>query len=323
MKMQELMLRFPHLPEQIFKKLDSESLFKCREVAQSWQNILDGRNYPWLRVVNIPTILKKRNKYLHLAAETGQIGAFKIASNTEKNINIKNRCGETSFHLACKKGRSMIVQFILKKSDVQVNFNSKNNQNIQDIIISNQSIDLNVKTKKLGITGLGLACENGHSEVVNILMDNATDLRISVNEKDDYGRTALILACMQGHSDVVKNFIENKVAWSIDFKIEDKMVEAFLAACVHGHSDVVKVFLEKAGTFGIDLNNLEDINVRKGLNIVLHKGHSDLEKVFLDNTALGAYCKNLMSQGLMLDKPLAKPEIILHEDCVYEKLLWM
>ena len=283
MKMDDLMLKCPHLSEQIFQKLDDSSLFKCREILKSWKTLIDGKNYPWLRVVNIPTILKKKDRYLHLAAETGQIEAFKIASNKEKNMNIKNRCGETSFHLACKKGRSMIVQFILKKSGVQINSDTKNNQ----------TIDLNVKTKKLGITGLGLACENGHSEVVNILMENAIDLKISVNEKDNYERTAVYLACMQGHSGVVKNFIQNKVAWNINFKIEDKMVEAFLTACIHGHSDVVKVFLENADTFGIDLNNLEDINIEKGFNIALRKGHSSLEKVFFDNTALGALWKRL------------------------------
>ena len=163
------MLRFPHLPEQIFQKLDTPSLFKCREVVRSWKNLIDGRNYPWLRVVNIPTILKKMNTYLHLAAETGQIEAFQIAfnsikqppGNNEKNINIMNECDETSFHLACKKGRSMIVQFIIKKIDVNV-----------------------FKTKKLGLAGLALACENGHSEVVKIIMDNATDLRISAKLRD-------------------------------------------------------------------------------------------------------------------------------------------
>ena len=283
MKMDNLILKCPHLPEQIFQKLDNSSLFKCREVLKSWKTLIDGKNYPWLRVVNIPTILKKKDRYLHLAAETGQFEAFKIASNKEKNMNIKNRCGETSFHLACKKGRSMILQFILKKSGEQIDSDTKNNQ----------TIDLNVKTKKLGITGLGLACENGHSEVVNILMENAIDLKISVNEKDNYERTAVYLACMQGHSGVVKNFIQNKVAWNIDFKIEDKMVEAFLTACIHGHSDVVKVFLENADTFGIDLNNLEDINIEKGFNIALRKGHSSLEKVFFDNTALGALWKRL------------------------------
>ena len=61
MKIQDLMVRFPHLPEKIFQKLDCEGLFKCRKVARSWLNIIDERNYPWLRIVNIPTILKKRH----------------------------------------------------------------------------------------------------------------------------------------------------------------------------------------------------------------------------------------------------------------------
>ena len=59
MKMEALMLRYPHLPEQIFQKLDNESLFKSREIARSWQNIIDERNYPWLRIVNIQTFIVK------------------------------------------------------------------------------------------------------------------------------------------------------------------------------------------------------------------------------------------------------------------------
>ena len=47
-KMEELMLKCPHLPEKLFQKLDSKSLFKCKEVARSWENIIGGRNYPWL-----------------------------------------------------------------------------------------------------------------------------------------------------------------------------------------------------------------------------------------------------------------------------------
>ena len=89
MKMKHLMLRIPHLPGQIFQKLDPESLFKCREVTTSWQNIIDGRNYPWLRIMNIPTILKKGNSYLHLAARTGQIEVCKEAIIKEEDKNIK------------------------------------------------------------------------------------------------------------------------------------------------------------------------------------------------------------------------------------------
>ena len=88
--MEVLMLRFPHLPEQIFHKLDDECLFKCREVKKLWQNLINGRNYPWLRIVNIPTILKEQNTYLHLAAKTGQIEAYKKALAREDDKYIRN-----------------------------------------------------------------------------------------------------------------------------------------------------------------------------------------------------------------------------------------
>ena len=125
--MDALMLRYPHLPEQIFQKLNNKSLFKSRVVARSWKDLIDRRKYPWLRIVIIPTILENRNTYLHLAAETGQIEAIEIAFSEEEDENITNRFGETPFHLACVNGRFEIVQFLLKNSDLEFNVNAKNN----------------------------------------------------------------------------------------------------------------------------------------------------------------------------------------------------
>ena len=42
--MEVLIQRFPHLPEQIFQKLDNKSLVRSREVKISWQNLIDERN---------------------------------------------------------------------------------------------------------------------------------------------------------------------------------------------------------------------------------------------------------------------------------------
>ena len=107
------------MPEQIFQKLDIKGLLKCKEVSKSWQNVIDERNYPWLRIVNIPTILKNGNTYLHLAAKTGQIEAYKEALNEEEDKNIRNECDETAFNLACKNGRIEIVHLLLKSIDSQ------------------------------------------------------------------------------------------------------------------------------------------------------------------------------------------------------------
>ena len=168
------MFRFPHVLEQIFQQLDDKSLFKCREVARSWQNFIDGRNYPWLRIVNIPTILKRKNSYLHHAARTGQIEPFKTALYEEDNKNIKNQRGQTCFHLACEYGRFDIVQLLLDPERSAIN---------------DHGIDLNGKTK-YGNTAFYYACFHGHVNVVKILMENATDLSINLSAKNSAGNTA-------------------------------------------------------------------------------------------------------------------------------------
>ena len=101
---------------------------------KSWQEVIDEKNYPWLYIVNIPTILKQGNMYLHLAAETGQIEAF----SEEKDKNISNEHGKTSLHRACLRGRINIVQLLLlKNNDLKININAEDDL----------GIDVNAKTK--------------------------------------------------------------------------------------------------------------------------------------------------------------------------------
>ena len=87
--MKGVMLRFPHLAEQILQKLDNEGLTKSREVEPLWQEFIDERDYPWLRIVNIPTILVRGNLFHHLAAEYAQIDAFEMLLNEDSNTDPK------------------------------------------------------------------------------------------------------------------------------------------------------------------------------------------------------------------------------------------
>ena len=235
MKMQDLMVRFTHLPEQIFNKLDDESLFKCREVAKSWQEVIDEKNYPWLYIVNIPTILKQGNMYVHLAAETGQIEAFKIAFSEEKDKNITNEYGKTSLHRACTRGRIDIVQWLLlKNNDLKININAEDNH---------------------GATAFHWACFYGQTDVVKIFMENAAALSIDLNSQCEYGWTAFHMACTAGQTDVVKCFIENAAPLNIDLNIKSlKGKTAFHMACEKSHLDIVEIFLENAAALNIDLN---------------------------------------------------------------------
>ena len=265
LKIQDLMLKFPHLPEKVFQKLDSESLFKSREVERCWQNIIDGKNYPWLRIVNIPTLLKARNSYAHHAAETGQIEEFKTAFNKEEDKNLKNEFGETPIHVACKNGRFKIVQLILKNTDMKINVNAKDETNF-------------------GHTALDLACIRGHSDVIKILMENAALLRIDLNAKNNFGMPAFLWAFH--HADVVKIFMENAATLGIDLNAKGGItnVTAFHQACEQGNSNVVKIFMKNAASLGIDLN-AKDYAEWTGFHHACEQGHADVVKILMKNAA--------------------------------------
>ena len=123
--MDNIVLKFPHLFEQIIRKLNNGSLFKSREVSRSWTNLINGRNYPWLCIVNIPKVLHKSDTYLNLAAVTGQLDAFKTALSKEEDKNTKNGRGATFFHLACMNGRFNIVEHSIESTSLNIDFNVK------------------------------------------------------------------------------------------------------------------------------------------------------------------------------------------------------
>ena len=172
--MRDLVLRFPHVAEQIFQQLDNKSLAKCRGVEKLWQKFIDERNYPWLRIVNIPTILQNGKTYMHLAAQRGQMDMFQIILDEAENKNPKNNVGETPFFVACCNGHLNIASMLLKKSDeLQIDLNSKSSW------------------RK---TAFHLACRNGHSDIVEMIMMNSLELKIDLNRKDDSGRTIFHIA---------------------------------------------------------------------------------------------------------------------------------
>ena len=165
--LRDLILRFPHLAEQIFQQLDNESLAKSRQVEKLWQKFIDERNYPWLRIVNIPTILQDGDTYMHLAAQYGQADMFEIILDEEENKNAKNHEGETPFLVACIKGHMNIALMVLKKADAL-------------------KIDLNAKDN-LCQTAFYVACRNGHSDIVEMIIKNSSELKIDLNSKSNVG----------------------------------------------------------------------------------------------------------------------------------------
>ena len=258
-----VMLRFPHLAEQILQKLDNQGLAKSRKVVQAWQKFIDERDYPWLRIVNIPTVLAKGNTYLHLAAKHGHIDPFKMllpftASRT-------NDSGATPFLIACSKGCMNIVAMLMKTYyKLKINLTASDND---------------------GLTGFHLACKNGYSEIAEMIMNNSSRLEINLNLKDKRGQTAFHLACMEGHFKIAEIIINKSLKLKIDLSTKNKEDStAFHLACFHGRLEVAKLIMKNSSRLKIDWNG-KDVFDTTAFQLVCLKGHLRIAEMIMNNSA--------------------------------------
>ena len=49
--MEEVLVRFPHIGDQVFKQLDNEDLIKCRKISPSWNEFINNQKLPWIRML--------------------------------------------------------------------------------------------------------------------------------------------------------------------------------------------------------------------------------------------------------------------------------
>ena len=79
--MEEVLLRFPHLGEQIFKKLFNKNLVKCLIASKTWYHFIIKEKFYKLRVKyeNHQKIVDTiGNTPLHKAAESGEFSDCKL-----------------------------------------------------------------------------------------------------------------------------------------------------------------------------------------------------------------------------------------------------
>ena len=232
LEMKDLMIRFPHLMEQILRKLDNESLVKSIGVARIWKEFIDDTKYPWVRIVKIPTILQAGDTYLHLAAKHNQIDAFEeILNGQVKKADLVNDSGYSPFLVACLFGSLRIAEFLMKKSE-------------------EFKIDLSRKTGKTkGMTAFDLARIGKHSELAEIIMENSVELKIHSNEENERG---FLRAVRCGHFEIVERLIKRM---SIKLNISDRIgYNALHIACTNHHQKIAKILIKNAKKLKLDLN---------------------------------------------------------------------
>jgi len=122
-----------------------------------------------------------------------------------------------------------------------------------------------------GTTPLNVACQNGNSEIVKILLASEY---IRVNQPDSKGITPLHSACFVGHSETVRMLL---AVDGIQINQVTKNGHTPLnTACHTGHSKVVKMLLAVGG---IQVNQAAE--GWTPLNNACHYGHSKVVKMLL------------------------------------------
>ena len=152
--MNQIILRFPVIAEQIFDQLDDQNLSKCRGISKIWYDATERLKWTrkiqklskenakhqtsWkLVLVKIPTeVLKKlalaceeyhydipqwpdgiESSPLHIAACSGDLQLFKHILEKVKDKNPKDHFEQTAFHTAASYGSLEIFEFIMERAE--------------------------------------------------------------------------------------------------------------------------------------------------------------------------------------------------------------
>ena len=158
----------PHIGEQVFQSLESDTLIQCLKVSEAWK-------------VYAETVLLQRWKgKLGEACKDGKTEIVQILLNNlhEDNTELENPdgSGNTPFMLACTNGHKDVIKLLIEHC-------------------SSTNIDLLIRNR-YKMTVFSWACCLGLTDVVRLLLDHSRSRQmIDINASDNDGDTALHEAC--------------------------------------------------------------------------------------------------------------------------------
>ena len=160
--------------------------------------------------------LSKEEQFWH-AAGAGDLDIVKkLSSDPTLDVNwIGLERGDIPLHRACRFGHLLVVEFLLKLENIDVN-------------------DENER----GASPFYLACQEGHTEVVSLLL---ADARIDIHHPNSNGATPFFMACQQCHANVVSLLLADE---RIDVnRPRNDGGTPFNFSCGNGYKEVVSLLL--------------------------------------------------------------------------------
>nr|CAD7205019.1 unnamed protein product [Timema douglasi] len=188
---------------------------------------------------------------LHLAADYGHLNIVKCLVDKGADINQPNREGFDPLHVATRSGHLEVVQFLV---GLKQNFKESLGEHKILLIASENGhthivnylldlIDVNTVDSE-GCTALHAAVRGGQLEVVQLLVKR----NAHINCKDVHGYTALKYCVRDGRLDVLEFLVKNKGDIN---QSDENQVNLLHHASRAGQLDSVKYLL----SLGIDINS--------------------------------------------------------------------
>ena len=121
--MEELILRFSHLTENIFKSLNNESIARCTKVSKFWHNYLTNQKFVEIRKIkttvgDFHTVGDAWNEVFDKASTKIIMDlGHAVSKFYKKSTNLRYFEGLTPLHVAAGTGQLILYQMVGEKSN--------------------------------------------------------------------------------------------------------------------------------------------------------------------------------------------------------------
>ncbi|XP_023343429.1 ankyrin repeat domain-containing protein 16 [Eurytemora carolleeae] len=241
----------------------------------------------------------------------GRLGILKLLVKQAANLNIQNKDGWTSFHVAARTGDLEVLLFILEQEPTAWSIVSKNGRtplHTAALHASYQTVDF--------LLSVGCSCNSMDSCGTTPLMDavransvESTQLilrRKDLNRslRDSVGRSPVHVAAQAGAVQCLKLLLED--GFGLDVKTRDGQ-SALHCAAREGQLVTVNFILGQGG-----LINLRDVNGRTSLFLAISGQHVETCKSLLEAGAELFTDKSYLNLEELARKPELKRLIAFH-----------